>query len=528
MSPTVTPSMRRTATTSAPPKRVAVYTRQSVDRGDEYGSTDAQREAIVAYVTSQRAHGWVALAAPYDDRGESGSTLDRPAFKRLLRDVEAGDVDVIAVYKIDRLSRSLLDFTQLMRRFEERGVEFVSVTQQFSTSTSVGRMTLNLLATFAQFERETISERTRDKIAATRRKGMWTGGHLVLGYDAVDGKLRVNAAEAERVRTIFDLYRQARSLHPVAAELRERGWTTKSWTNRAGAVVAGRAFSVPTLRRHLENALYVGQVRLGDEIHPGAHEGIVDRALFDAVQDLLAATTSQRPALPKRNKWGVLLRGLLHCGACASTMVHHFASRGTRRYGSYVCARYAKSGAAACPGARIAVGAIEGFVVERLRAIGREPGLVAATLAAAQRALAERRPAAEKEIAGCEVDRRGLRDERKHLVAAVGRGGQGSAQILERLGALDSGVTALDERERALRREIAALEAAAIDPDDLRAALTAFDPLWARLSVAERTRVMHLLLERVTFDGRTNDVAITFRANGLRSVAAAASGDEAP
>lgn len=527
MSPTVAPPIRRAAVTSTPQKRVAVYTRQSVDRGDEYGSTDAQREAITAYVTSQRTHGWVALATHYDDRGESGSTIDRPAFQRLLKDVEAGEVDVIAVYKIDRLSRSLLDFTQLMRRFEERGVEFVSVTQQFSTSTSVGRMTLNLLATFAQFERETISERTRDKIAATRRRGMWTGGHLVLGYDAVDGKLRVNAAEAERVRAIFDLYRQAQSLQPVVVELRERGWTTKSWTNRAGRVVAGRPFTAPTLRRHLENPLFVGQVRLGDEIHPGAHEAIVERAQFDEVQALLAGTTRRRPTAAARNKWGVLLRGLLHCAACGSAMVHHYASRGTRRYGFYVCARYAKSGAAACPGARIAVGAIEGFVVERLRAIGRDPGIVAATLAWAERGLAERQPVAEEELERGETDRQNLLDERKQLVGAIGRGGPGTAPLLERLGALDVEVAAIDERARALRREVATLKAAAIDPDELRAALTAFDPLWTRLSTSERPRVMHLLLERVTFDGRTNDVAITFRANGLRSVAAAASADEA-
>jgi len=508
----------RNGTSPPAPRRVAIYTRQSVDRGDQFGSTDAQREAIAAYVASQRGTGWEALVARYDDRGESGSTIERPAFQRLLADVDAGGVDIVAVYKTDRLSRSLLDFTQLMRRFEERGVEFVSVTQQFSTSTSVGRMTLNLLATFAQFERETISERTRDKIAATRRRGLWTGGRPVLGYDAVDGRLVVNADEAERVRATFSLYLERGSLLRVAEALRARGWANKTWTNRAGALVPGLAFNKLGVGRLLTNVLYRGRITLGDEVFDGAHEAIVDQPTWDAVQSLLA-----RHGLPDarggRNRWGVLLRGLLRCAVCDSAMPHHFASRGGRKYSSYVCARYAKQGAAACPGSRVAVGEIEMFVVERVQAIGRDPTLLQATIDAAKARLVARAPDIDAEVARIQVDLDRATAERRNLVAAIGAGTGSSPALAERLAQVDDAVAGLSARRDELQTERRALDGAVVDESDLRGELQAFAPLWAELTSRERARVLALLIERVTFDGRNDEISITFRPNGLRGLA---------
>jgi DNA invertase Pin-like site-specific DNA recombinase len=216
--------------------RCAIYTRKSSEEGleQDFNSLDAQREAGAAYVASQRHEGWTTLPDRYDDGGFTGANTDRPGLRRLLADIGDGKVDCVVVYKVDRLSRSLLDFAQMMKSFDERSVSFVSVTQQFNTATSMGRLILNVLLSFAQFEREIIAERTRDKIAATRRKGKWAGGRPLLGYDLVGSKLVVNDAEAEQVREIFRLYREHGGLLPVVHELEARGWTAKSWQARKG------------------------------------------------------------------------------------------------------------------------------------------------------------------------------------------------------------------------------------------------------------------------------------------------------
>jgi site-specific DNA recombinase len=369
--PTTT-TLRRSART-VPPKpktvRVAIYTRKSTEDGldQEFNSLDAQRQAVEAYVESQRGQGWVTLTEHYDDGGFSGATTERPAFQRLLKDVEDGKVDAVAVYKIDRLSRSLLDFTLLMQLFERKGVTFLSVTQQFSTATSVGRMTLNLLATFAQFERETIAERTRDKMAASRRRGLWVGGRPILGYDVVDKHLVVNPLEAERVRAMFAMYLERGSLLAVVEELRRRGWKNKTWVNQQGATVEGLFFNKTTLRYSLTNPLYIGQIRLRDEQFSGAHEAIIEEGVWHAVQARIQSPPLHRAGVT-RNRWDVLLQGLVRCGACGGRMTHHYSSRGTRRYSYYVCSTAQKHGAAICRGSRIATAELDRFVERRLRA----------------------------------------------------------------------------------------------------------------------------------------------------------------
>ncbi|HEX4613756.1 MAG TPA: recombinase family protein, partial [Urbifossiella sp.] len=245
--------------------RCAIYTRKSTEEGleQEFNSLDAQREAAEAYVRSQAGDGWAAVPDRYDDGGFTGGNTDRPGLRRLMADIEAGRVDCVVVYKVDRLSRSLLDFAQLMRRFEDRGVSFVSVTQQFNTATSMGRLVLHVLLSFAQFERELVGERTRDKIAATRRKGKWGGGRPVLGFDREPGgrRLVVNEPEADRVRAIFDLYLGQGSLLPVVKELAARGWVTKRWASKAGVETGGRGFTRTSLYQLLTNPLYAGRVR---------------------------------------------------------------------------------------------------------------------------------------------------------------------------------------------------------------------------------------------------------------------------
>ena len=305
---------------AAAPKtiRCGIYTRKSTDEGlqQEFNSLDAQREAGEAFILSQRHEGWQLLPARYDDGGYTGGNMERPAIKRLLGDIDAGKVDCVVVYKVDRLSRSLLDFARIMELFDKRGVSFVSVTQQFNTTNSIGRLTLNILLSFAQFEREIISERTRDKQSAARRKGKWIGGHPVLGYD-IDprgGRLIVNAAEALRVRGIFDLYLEHQAALPVIEELRRRDWRTKRWESAEGRLHGDKPFTKNRLYGVLENVIYTGRVDHKGTIYDGEHEAIVDRKAWDRVQKLLGRNSAARRE-HVRNRYGALLHGLAFFGA---------------------------------------------------------------------------------------------------------------------------------------------------------------------------------------------------------------------
>ncbi len=251
--------------------RCAVYTRKSTSEGldMEFSSLDAQREAGESYVKSQQSEGWICLEEKFDDGGFTGANMDRPALARLIKDIEARKIDCVIVYKVDRLSRSLLDFGRLMEKFDKHQVSFVSVTQSFNTGNSMGRLMLNVLLSFAQFEREIISERTRDKIAATRRKGKWAGGMPVLGYTVLDTKLVVDGDEASAVREIFQLYLEHKSLLTVARLLNKRGWRTKQWLTKRGITRGGREYDKANLYQLLTNVVYIGRVRYKDEIHDG-------------------------------------------------------------------------------------------------------------------------------------------------------------------------------------------------------------------------------------------------------------------
>src|SRR5947207_7207405 len=270
--------------------RCAIYTRVSTDQGleQDFNSLDAQYDASQAYIRSQAHAGWSLLRAKYDDGGFSGGNTDRPALQRLLEDVQAGRVDVIVVYKVDRLTRSLADFAKLVELFDRHHVSFVSVTQQFNTTTSMGRLTLNVLLSFAQFEREVTSERIRDKIAASKRKGLWVGGMAPLGYDTKDRKISINEAEADRVRTIFRSYLRLGSLSLLLADLRKQGIVTKVRTIKSGTEVGGIPFTRGPLAHLLRNRFYIGEVIFKGEVLAGEQPAIVDRDLFEAVQAKLS------------------------------------------------------------------------------------------------------------------------------------------------------------------------------------------------------------------------------------------------
>jgi len=284
--------------------RCAIYTRVSTEQGleQDFNSLDAQHDASQAYVRSQVHAGWTPLRAKYDDGGFSGGNTDRPALQRLLQDVRAGKIDVIVVYKVDPLTRSLADFAKLVELFDRHNVSFVSVTQQFNTTTSMGRLTLNVLLSFAQFERELTSERIRDKISASKRKGLWVGGMAPLGYDTKGRKIIVNEAEAERVRSIFRSYLKFGSLNRLMAELRKQGIVTKVRTLRTGETVGGIPFTRGSLAHLLRNRFYIGEVWFKGEVLQGEQPAILDRDLFDAVQAKLNEQVNSHKAMRTKSR----------------------------------------------------------------------------------------------------------------------------------------------------------------------------------------------------------------------------------
>jgi site-specific DNA recombinase len=498
--------------------RCAIYTRKSTEEGldQEFNSLDAQRESGEAFIASQKNEGWECVTTRYDDGGFTGGNMDRPALVRLLADIEAGKIDCIVVYKVDRLSRSLLDFAQIIGAFDKHGVSFVSVTQQFNTTSSMGRLTLNILLSFAQFEREIISERTRDKMAAARRKGKYVGGAPVLGYDIEREKSRliVNEREEFLVRQIFELYLEHESLLQTIAELDRRGLTTKRWTTKKGKLRGGRPFNKNTLYALLTNVVFIGKVRYHDELYEGEHEAIVDPETFERVQKLLRLN-NRTGGKRVRNKFGALLKGRLFCTPCGCAMSHsHTTRNGTKRYRYYVCVNAQKRGWANCPSKSIPAAEIERFVVDQIRGIGQDPGLVAATLAQARKQSEERTKTLDAERRG--LVRQRERDDADLRATSLADGNvesvARSADLLERIGVVQIRVDEIDAECADLRREI-------IDEDDVTAALADFDALWESLSPREQARVIELLIERVDYDGDAGTVAVSFRSTGFKEIA---------
>lgn len=495
--------------------RCAIYCRKSTEEGleQEFNSLDAQREAGEAYIASQQHEGWSCLSDRYDDGGYTGANMERPSLQRLFRDIEVGRVDCIVVYKVDRLSRSLLDFARIMETLDKHRVAFVSVTQQFNTASSTGRLMMNVLLSFAQFEREIISERTRDKIAAARRKGKWVGGMPLLGYDIVDSKLVVNAEEASRVQAIFELYLELQSLIRTAAELTERGWKTKRWTTRKGIVRGGRLFDKANLFKLLNNIVYLGKVRYRDELHKGEHEAILEEGLWQRVQATLRSN-GRTGGAHVRNKYGALLRGLLFCKPCAHAMSHSYCCKGKRQYRYYVCYTAQKRGWNACPSKSVPAEEIERFVVDQIRAIGNDPTIMAMTLEQARARELESLASIEKEsmVVDRDVRRLGLELTKKAADAASDR------HALDHLADLHERLNKAEERQRLLREQHAIIESKMVTKGEVDSALAAFDPLWQSLNPREQARVLNLLVQRVEYDGAAGKITITFHPNGLRSL----------
>jgi len=492
--------------------RCAIYTRKSTDEGleQEFNSLHAQREAAENYIASMKHEGWVCLPDRYDDGGFTGGNMERPALRCLLADIEEGRIDCVVVYKVDRLSRSLLDFARIMETFESRGVSFVSVTQQFNTSNSMGRLMLNVLLSFAQFEREIISERTRDKMAAARRKGKWVGGSPILGYDVVDSKLVVNEPEALRVRRIFEMYLKHKGLLGVVRELDSLGWRTKCWMTKKGTTRGGAKFTKSNLHQFLTNVAYVGKIRFKGEVYEAEHEGIAPVDVFDAVQKLLAhnARTGGRDV---RKQSRALLGGLLICKPCSRVMSHIYSQQKNKRYRYYVCTRAQKEGWSACPSPSVPAGQMEAFVVDQIRCIGRDGTLLSESLA-------ETRSRIEEAVKRLDEERAALMDqlrrehERLQQLASGPHPPGRFSEIFDR-------IRSMERRLAVIPSEIEEHERELVTEREVEEVLSQFDPVWESLSPAEQNRIVRLLIERIVYDGANGEVSITFRPAGIRTLA---------
>ncbi|XXF79767.1 recombinase family protein [Myxococcaceae bacterium GXIMD 01537] len=497
--------MRKSKSPPTDAKRCAVYTRKSTAAGleMEFNSLDAQREACLAYV--QRQPGWALVDESYDDGGFTGANMERPAFQRLLQDVDAGRVDVVVVYKVDRLSRSLLDFAKVMERFNAAGASFVSVTQNFSTADAMGRLTLNMLMSFAEFEREMISERTRDKVAAARRKGKWTGGRAPLGYEVKDKRLVVNEYEAVVVREAFELYLQHQQASTVSRLLNETGRKTKRYEAQSGATHAARRWTTQDVLRLLRSPLYAGFVPYGDEMHPGEHPAIVDRSTFHRVQNMLEGPGLQYHG---RNP-DYVLRGLLRCGLCGEAMTPGSTRKGTREYRYYRCVTRDKKGKEECRASPIPAAALEDFVVARLQEVSVGEGFAAQVHARLTARLEEKHQALRAERAQLPKELAKRAGESAKWVESLSKlGGPARRIVEEKLTAAEEEAAGMKKRLAEVERALGAMEGEKLEAAWVARALADFDAVWDALTAANRGRLLQALVGRVVVDEETERVDV--------------------
>jgi site-specific DNA recombinase len=497
----------------------AIYTRKSTSEGldQDFTSLDAQREAAESYIASQRNEGWLALPDRYDDAGYTGANVERPALQKLLSDIKDGRVDCIVVYKVDRLSRSLLDFTQLLEVFEKNSVTFVSVTQNFNTNTSMGRLTLNILLSFAQFEREIISERTRDKMAAGRRKGKWLGGRPVLGYDLdrENHKLIVNEKEAETVREIFDLYIKERSLLSVAIRLNDKGYETKKFVTKSGKVLGEEKFKNTYIQHIIKNVLYIGKVKYMGQLYQGLHEPIVGEDVFKKAQEILASNRVARQSSKNTKNIG-LLNHLLRCKACNSIMFHTYSAKGNYKYRYYVCMNAQKRGYSYCPTRSVNAQAIEDAVIDALRKIACDSKVQEQSIKSLRESLQEEieHLKEEQKNIGSEVQDLSIRikDLKESLEHKKGDQNLSAIEVNNLKGKLLNDERLMSE----MRIKKIQIEEELVTREEFMEALSVTSPVWDTLFPQEKRRILKLMLREVDYDGRNGTLGLTLNGKGIK------------
>lgn len=498
------------ATNAVPAKRCAIYTRKSTTMGleQEFNSLDAQRESCEAYIRSQAGAGWTALADRYDDGGFTGANIDRPAFQRLLGDVEAGKIDAVIVYKADRVARSVLDFTQVIDRLTRAGATFTSITQSFSTADSTGRLMMHMLASFAEFEREQIAERTRDKMAAARRRGKWTGGSVPLGYRIEHKKLIVDELEAVLVREVFDLYLEQRSALATVRLLNERGRATKRHLSISGRMREARPWAKANVLRVLKNPVYAGFMPYGNELHEGEHQAIIDRETFDAVRLQLTGAGGGKGSRLRNPEY--LLGGILFCASCGSALTAASTRKGTREYRYYRCVTRDQQGRSACPTKPVSGPAIEDFVVQRLREAIADSDLAGDLVASVAARVESRRRDLMVEHRRLPGEIASLSAQARRLVEKIGDLADGAQRLLDgRLNEIGAQLQRLERRLADVERELTALAATEVQAGWISQCLRDFQAVWDVLVSENRCRLLRAVVERVDYESSSGEVRVT-------------------
>lgn len=495
------------------PLRCAIYTRKSTSENldMDFNTLDAQRDAGEIFVKAQVHQGWEVLPTRYDDGGFTGGNMDRPALKRLLKDIDDGHVDCVVVYKVDRLSRSLLDFARMMEVFEQKGISFVSTTQQFNTATPIGRLTLHLLLSFAQFEREMISERTRDKMAAARRRGKWVGGPPVLGYriDRVLRKLEVIPEEAEQVKAIFEMYLRMRSVRAVAEQVDAFGWRKKKYETKTGKTSGGGRVDRNTIHRILRNRTYTGCVVYKGEIHEGEHDAIIDVETFEKVQSIIDSKRNGQGPRRQRN-FENILQGVLYC-ACNEKMTSATGrSRSGTVYRYYRCYGQMKGPATECEHPRVPAGEVEQVIIDKIREVCADPtvrGEVAKRLQWGKEQ-SGRAIALERDVIQKKIDELG-KEAASLLTFVRESGGKAGSTVSDQLAKVELELdeqrlkaNELDDRLRGLSAAVGRVQSAL----DL---LSNFSEVWDVLVAEERCDLVKLLIERVDVNVPEGELHIT-------------------
>lgn len=501
-------------------KRCAIYTRKSTSSGleQEFNSLDAQRDACEHYIRSQAHQGWRSLDTRYDDGGFTGKNIERPAMQQLLQDVQDRKVDVVVVYKLDRLCRSLLDFARVMELFNRVGCEFVAVTQNFSTADAIGRLTLNILMSFAEFEREMIAERTRDKIVATRRKGKWTGGPVPLGYRVEDKRLVVEEFEAGIVRDAFEAFLAHQQTATVAREMNRR-------QRLAGPGRGPRCWTKDLVARLLRNPVYAGLVRCGEEVVAGEHQPILSQEVFYRAQALL---DRRRSGVRHGNNPDYILRGLLRCAGCGGAFTPGSTRKGGREYRYYRCATRDKHGPERCSAPPLPAATIETFVAERVGSVAANTATVDELLQGLRQRVASRREH--------------LTEERKRLPAAIGAlsasmnskmtalanlTGRARAEAEAHLPQDGQELDRLEGRLREVERELARLGEQDATADWVSEMLGNFPRIWNALIPANRARLLAALVDRIEVNGETGCVEIYLQTGAAEPSETPAAGEPA-
>jgi site-specific DNA recombinase len=493
-------------TKERPTVRCAIYTRKSTEEGlgQDFNSLDAQRDSGEAFIRSQAGEGWTLLPVQYDDGGYTGANMERPAMRRLLADVQAKKVDCVVVYKVDRLSRSIRDFAKIMEILDAQGATFVSVTQQFNTTTSLGRLTLNILLSFAQFEREIISERTRDKQVLARKRGKWTGGHLPLGYDLDANCLVVNSEEADRVRQIFEWYLEGHTVYGIVAKCADLGWHNKQWTTKDGKLYGGHPMRKCHVYNILANPLYAARIRADDEVVAANHAQTVDDRTFDLVQEKLKENT-RNPGTQHRPRLESLLRGLLYCTCCGSAMSPTYSSSKQRRYRYYVCLRASQRSGDGCTTRAVSAPVVEEAVIESIRHFVLAPKVVEEAVRAARQRLGEELNRRREELKAVNVQ---TRNSKSQLARAM-------AMDAEREATLRESIEAGQAKAEQLSKSVARGDRLRIDDSLVRRELGNFDEVWKTLTIEQQCRLVRQLVQRVGYDARGDKVRVTYNSNGI-------------